>query len=60
MANQALDTVRKSIRKKLTPRERRTLMHDRFILLKRYKDLDTHELLVLEPWINNFKDLGAA
>ena len=36
------------------------LMHDRFILLKRYRDLDAHELLVLESWINNFKDLGAA
>ncbi len=60
MANQALDTVRKGIREKLTPRERRTLMHDRFTLLKRYRDLDIHELLVLESWINNFKDLGSA
>ncbi len=60
MANQALDTVRKGVRERLTPRGRRTLMHDRFILLKRYRDLDAHELLVLESWINNFKDLGAA
>ena len=60
MANQALETVRKGIREKLPPKERRTLMHDRFILLKRYKDLDTHELLVLEPWLKNFKDLGTA
>ena len=60
MANQALDTVRKGVREKLTPRERRTLMHDRFILLKRYRDLDAHELLVLESWLKNFEDLGVA
>ena len=60
MANLALDTVRKSIREGLTPKVRRTLMHDRFILLKRYRELDTHELLVLESWIKNFKDLGTA
>ena len=60
MANQVLDTVRKSIREQLTPKERRTLMHDRFILLKRSKDLDVHELRVLEPWLKTFKDLGTA
>ena len=50
----------KSIREKLSLKERRTPMHDRFILLKRYKDLDAHELLVLEPWLRTFEDLGTA
>lgn len=60
MANHALDTIRKSIREDLTPKERRTLMHDRFILLKRQSELDTREKLILESWTGNFKDLGLA
>lgn len=60
MANQALDTVRKSIREDLTPKERRTLMHDRFVLLKRRKDLDVREKLILASWTGNMKDLGLA
>jgi hypothetical protein len=29
-------------------------MHDRFLLLKRPRDLDEHETLVLESWLKNF------
>lgn len=60
MANQALETVRKDTRAGLTQKERRTLMHDRHILLKRKNDLDARELLILEYWIKNFENLGAA
>lgn len=60
MANQALDTVRKSIRDNLSPKERRTLMHDRFILLKRRSDLDVREELILQSWTGFLKDLGLA
>lgn len=40
MANQALDSVRKALRDKMTTKERRTLMRERFILLKRKHDLN--------------------
>ena len=60
MDNQALDTIRKSIREGLTTKQRRTLMHDRFVLLKRRSDLDARETLILESWIGTFKDLELA
>jgi transposase len=60
MANQALETVRKSLRSKLTDRQRRTLVHDRFIILKRRRDLKMDEIIKLESWINNYPSLGTA
>lgn len=60
MANQALETVRKSVREGLTPKERRTLMHDRHILLKRQANLDIREQLILSSWAGTLKDLGLA
>lgn len=36
------------------------VMHDRFILLKRQRDLDIREILVLEAWTKNFPLLGEA
>lgn len=50
MANKALDSVRKQLRNTLSTKERRTLMHDRFLLLKRATDLTAMEQLVLEAW----------
>jgi transposase len=50
-ASDALEAARKEIRKTLIDRQRKTLMHDRFVLLKRPKSLDTHERLVLEHWL---------
>ena len=43
-ANRALDSVRKSVREGLSPKERRRLMHDRFILLKRGRELSEAQL----------------
>jgi transposase len=60
MANQALESVRKSIRAELADGKRRTLMHDRFILLKRAKDLKMDEFLILQTWTKNIPDLGKA
>ncbi|MFD2657684.1 MULTISPECIES: ISL3 family transposase [Bacillaceae] len=60
MANQALDSVRKSLRTNMTPKGRRTLMRDRFILLKRRHDLIDRELLLLETWLGNIPDLKEA
>ncbi|MFZ8286734.1 transposase, partial [Staphylococcus aureus] len=47
MANDALEKVRKGLREQLTPKQRRGLMHDRFVLLKRERDLNDQELLLL-------------
>ncbi|MFX7898773.1 transposase, partial [Acinetobacter baumannii] len=43
MANDALEKVRKGLREQLTPKQRRGLMHDRFVLLKRERDLNDQE-----------------
>lgn len=60
MANQALEMIRKDTRSKLSAKARKTLMHDRFILLKRKHQLDERESLILETWISNFEELGKA
>ncbi len=46
MANQCLDTVRKNLRVELTSRQRRGLMHDRFVLLKRRRDISDEDYRV--------------
>lgn len=60
MANDAVEKVRKSLREQLTPKQRRGLMHDRFVLLKRERDLNDQELLLLDGWTANYPELGAA
>lgn len=60
MANDALEKVRKSLREQLTPKQRRGLMHDRFVLLKRERDLNDQEALLLDGWTKNYPELGAA
>jgi transposase len=53
MANQSLETVRKQLREDLSPKQRRGLMHDRFILLKRHKELSETDKITLEIWTKN-------
>jgi transposase len=60
MANDAMERVRKNQRERLTAKQRRGLMHDRFILLKRDRDLTDHERLLLSGWIQNYPELGQA
>lgn len=60
MANEALERVRKSLRESLTPRQRRGLMHDRFVLLKRERDLSDKESLLLSGWVKNYPEMGMA
>lgn len=60
MANEALERVRKSFRESLTPKQRRGLMHDRFVLLKRESELRDKEVLLLSGWLNNYPELGLA
>ncbi|WCK57653.1 ISL3 family transposase (plasmid) [Aneurinibacillus sp. Ricciae_BoGa-3] len=54
MANDCLETVRKQLRADLTQKQRRQLMHDRFVLLKRNHDLTEREILLLEVWSTQY------
>jgi len=60
MANQALDNVRKSLKANMSVKERRTLMRERYILLKRKHDLNERDLFLLETWLGNIPDLNDA
>ncbi|APZ42571.1 ISL3 family transposase [Acidihalobacter ferrooxydans] len=60
MANDALERVRKSLREQLTPKQRGGLMHDRFVLLKRERDLTDKEAFLLDGWCQNYPELGLA
>ena len=60
MANEALESVRKAQRAGLSARQRRGLMHDRFVLLKRRHDLTDEEYLKLSGWTANYPTLGSA
>jgi transposase len=60
MANEALDTVRKSLRSELEPKQRRYLKNDRFILLKRRKELSDQEEFLMSGWLENYPQLALA
>jgi len=60
MANDGLERVRKSLREQLTPKQRRGLMNDRFVLLKRERDLSDKEVFLLDGWCQNYPELGLA
>lgn len=60
MANDAIERVRKGLRERLTLKEKRGLMHDRFVLLKRERELTDKDSLLLSGWIKNYDELGLA
>ena len=60
MANDALDTVRKSLRAELEPKQRRYLKNDRFILLKRRYELSDQEEFIMSGWLENYPQLALA
>jgi transposase len=60
MANEAVEKVRKGLRDRLTLKEKRGLMHDRYVLLKRERDLTDRDSLLLSGWIKNYDELGIA
>jgi transposase len=60
MANDAMEKVRKSMRADLTLKQKRGLMHDRFVLLKRERDLTDKERFNLDGWVQNYPLLGEA
>jgi transposase len=58
--NIALETARKSFRETLTPAQRKQLMHDRFILLKKKEDLKPQDKWNLQIWFVTFPTLKVA
>lgn len=60
LANEAMEKVRKAIRADLSTKQRRGLMHDRFVLLKRQSELTDQEALLLDGWCKNYPLLGEA
>lgn len=60
MANESLENVRKAMRADLTLKQKRGLMHDRFVLLKRERDLTDQERFNLDGWVKNYPLLGEA
>ncbi|MEO7326472.1 MAG: ISL3 family transposase, partial [Dokdonella sp.] len=60
MANDAMEKARKGLRAELTLKQKRGLMHDRFVMLKRKRDLKDEERLNLDGWTKNYPALGEA
>ncbi len=60
MANNAMEAVRKAVRKELTTHRRLKLKDDRFVLLSRLPNLNSIDQEKLKEWSNLFPVLGAA
>jgi len=60
MANLAMEKVRKALREKLTPSQRRALKHDKKVLRKRLHDLTDEEYLLFSGWVRNYPELAQA
>src|SRR5208283_2442401 len=60
LANYCLDIIRKGLRSQLTQKQQRGLKRDRFILLRRNKDLKERDYLILQTWTENYPLLGQA
>ena len=55
-----MEKARKGIRADLNLKQRRGLLHDRFVLLKRQRDLTDKEAFNLDGWTKNYPVLGEA
>src|SRR5699024_1913174 len=61
LANEALEKIRKANPENVSAKERRQLMRDRYVLLKRRKDLnDFDDQIKLQVWTDMFPLLGQA
>ena len=60
MANEALETIRKQIRKEVSTRQRLKLKDDRFLLLNRLHNLNPQEYETVKDWMDGFPKLGVA
>jgi len=58
MANDALEKIRKATRKEMTTKQKRSLMNDRYVLLKRRHKLTDEDSLRLSGWTLNYPLLG--
>ena len=59
-ANEAMETIRKSFRSSLSAKQRRALLNDRRLLLKRRKELEPNEEMLISTWLQKFPALGAS
>ena len=60
MLNAASETVRKALRSSLTKHQRRGLVNDRFLMLKRENRLSGQEQMMLSGWLENHPELAMA
>ncbi len=60
MANDALEKIRKEHRSQLNQKQRRGLMRERYVLLKRRHALNQEDAFKLDGWSSNYPILGAA
>lgn len=60
LANAVVEQVRRTLRQRLTPAQKRALAHDRSVLQKRERDLDERERQLLSGWIGRHGELGQA
>lgn len=59
-ANNALEAIRKKVRRELTTSKRIKLKDDRFILLSRGANLNSNQIMTLNNWVNEFPILHEA
>jgi transposase len=59
-ANKALESTRKTIRQTLTDKQRKKIMHDRFVLLKNKEDLIPEQILNRDIWFVTLPALKTA
>lgn len=60
MANEAMEVVRKDIRRGLSQRQRLKLKDERFLLLKRQRDLSEGARERMRAWFDRYPQLGLA
>jgi len=61
LANEALEKIRKANREKVSAKERRQLMRDRYVLLTRRRDLnDFDDQIKLQVWTDKFPLLSSS
>jgi transposase len=60
MANDGIEQVRKELRAGLSLKERRGLMHDRYVLLRRESELDPRSRFLLDSWTTLHPTVGFA
>ena len=58
MANEAVESARKALRETLSAKQRKGLLHDRFLLLKRRSSLTDQQHFILEGWTLNYPSLA--